>query len=51
MGVKREVTHAGGGPQPEERHGMAAEILMIDRCEIEPCSEGFRINASVPNTF
>jgi hypothetical protein len=31
LGARRETSQAGGGSQPEERHGMAAEVLRIDR--------------------
>jgi hypothetical protein len=30
-GVRRDGTHAGRRSQPEERHGMEAEVLRIDR--------------------
>jgi hypothetical protein len=29
MGARREATQAGGGSEPEELHGVAAEVLMI----------------------
>jgi hypothetical protein len=29
--ARREATHAGGGLYMEERHGLAAEVLKIDR--------------------
>jgi hypothetical protein len=29
LGARLEATHDGGGLQPEERHGMAAEVLKI----------------------
>jgi hypothetical protein len=31
MMARREATHVGGGSQPDERHGLAAEVLRIDR--------------------
>jgi hypothetical protein len=31
FGARREAAHVGGGSQPEERHGLAAEVLKIDR--------------------
>jgi hypothetical protein len=31
MGARREATHAGGGSQPQERHGEAAVVHIIDR--------------------
>jgi hypothetical protein len=30
-GARLEATHDGGGSQPEERHGLAAEVLRIIR--------------------
>jgi hypothetical protein len=30
MGVRVGATHDGGGSQPEERHGLSAEVHMID---------------------
>jgi hypothetical protein len=29
MGARRDATHVGGGSQPEERHGLAAEVHKI----------------------
>jgi hypothetical protein len=31
MGVRHDAKLVGGGSQPEERRGLAAEVLMIDR--------------------
>jgi hypothetical protein len=31
LGARLEATQDGGGSQPEERHGLAAEVLMIIR--------------------
>jgi hypothetical protein len=31
LGARREATQAGGGSQPGDRHGLAAEVQMIDR--------------------
>jgi hypothetical protein len=31
MGGRHDVEQAGGGPQAEEWHGLAVEVLMIDR--------------------
>jgi hypothetical protein len=28
LGPRREATQAGGGSQPEEQHGLAAEVCM-----------------------
>jgi hypothetical protein len=36
MGAGRDVTQAGGEASPEERHGMAAEVHMVDRRRINP---------------
>jgi hypothetical protein len=29
LGARRAITHAGGGSQPEKRHGVTAEVHMI----------------------
>jgi hypothetical protein len=39
--ARREATHAGGGSQPEERHGMAAEVHMIIRHQARPVRRVF----------
>jgi hypothetical protein len=31
MGARIEATQDGGGSQPEERHGLAAEVVRIER--------------------
>jgi hypothetical protein len=31
LGARREAMHARGGSPPEERHGLAAEVVMIYR--------------------
>jgi hypothetical protein len=36
MGARLEATDDGGGSQPEERHGMAAEVLRIIRRRKNP---------------
>jgi hypothetical protein len=36
LGGEAKATHAEGGPQPEERHGLAAEVRMIDRRRKSP---------------
>jgi hypothetical protein len=36
MGARLEATRDGGGSQPEERHGLAAEVHMTDRREKNP---------------
>jgi hypothetical protein len=43
LGVRLGATHGGGGSQPEERHGMAADVLKIDRRRKKHGTEGFRI--------
>jgi hypothetical protein len=46
LGVRLGATHDGGGSQPEERHGLAAEVHKIDRPPTrKPSTEGFRINS------
>jgi hypothetical protein len=46
MGVRHDAKQAGGGLQPEERHGLAAEILSIDCLREKPGTEGFQFNIS-----
>jgi hypothetical protein len=41
MGTKLDATQDGGGSQPEERHGMAAEVHMIDRRQKNPVRRVF----------
>jgi hypothetical protein len=36
LGARLEATHDGGGSQPEERHGLAAEVLRIIRLRKNP---------------
>jgi hypothetical protein len=36
LGARLEATRDGGGSQPEERHGLAAEVLMIIRRRKSP---------------
>jgi hypothetical protein len=36
MGSRLEATQDGGGTQPEERHGLAAEVLKIIRRRKSP---------------
>jgi hypothetical protein len=36
LGVRLEATHDGGGSQPEERHGLAAEFMRIIRRRKNP---------------
>jgi hypothetical protein len=51
IGVMRhDAMHAGGGSQPEGRHGMAAEVLMIGRRR-KAHYGGFWVNIAVPNIF
>jgi hypothetical protein len=40
-GARREATHTLGGSQPEERHGLAAEVFMIDRRRKKPVRRSF----------
>jgi hypothetical protein len=35
-GARLEATQDGGRSRPEERHGLAAEVLMIIRCRKNP---------------
>jgi hypothetical protein len=44
LGVSHGATHDGGRSQPEERHGLAAEVHMIDRPRKKTGTEGFQIN-------
>jgi hypothetical protein len=50
MGARREATHAGGGPQPEERHGLAVKVYRTvrRRKKNRKSTEGFRINTYAP---
>jgi hypothetical protein len=41
LGVRRKAMHAGGGSQPEEPHGLAAEVLRIDRRRKNPVQRVF----------
>jgi hypothetical protein len=41
MGARLEATQDGGGSQPEEWHGLAAEVLMIIRRRRSPVRGGF----------
>jgi hypothetical protein len=36
LGARLEATHDGGGSEPEERHGLAAEVLRIIRRRKNP---------------
>jgi hypothetical protein len=41
LGARLEATHDGGGSQPEERHGMAAEVARIICRRKNPVRGGF----------
>jgi hypothetical protein len=41
LGERHEATQAGGESQPEERHGMAAEVLVLDRFRENPVHRVF----------
>jgi hypothetical protein len=41
MGVRLGATHDGGGSEQEERHGLAAEVHMIDRRRKNPVRRVF----------
>jgi hypothetical protein len=41
LGARREATHAGRGSQPKERHGVVAEVLMIDSRRKSPVRRVF----------
>jgi hypothetical protein len=41
LGTMREATQAGGESQPEERHGLTAEVLRIDRRRKNPVRRVF----------
>jgi hypothetical protein len=41
LGARLEAKRDKGGSQPEERHGMAAEVLGIIRRRKKPSTEGF----------
>jgi hypothetical protein len=51
LGARLEATHDGGGSQPEERHGLAAEVrhdhLPLDK----PATGVFWKNIPVPTIF
>jgi hypothetical protein len=42
--VRLGATEGGGASQPDEQHGLAAEVHMIDRRKKKPGTEGFLIN-------
>jgi hypothetical protein len=50
LGARLEATQDGGGSQPEERHGLAAEVLRITRRRKNPV-RGFLENVPVHNIF
>jgi hypothetical protein len=50
-GARREGTHAGGGSQPEERHGLAVEVFNIDRRRKTPVRRVFEQIYSYPTSF
>jgi hypothetical protein len=50
LGARLEATQDGGGSQPEERHGLAAEVLMIIRRRKNPV-RGVLENIPVPPSF
>jgi hypothetical protein len=41
LGAKLDATQDGGGSQPRERHGLAAEVHIIDRRRINPVRRVF----------
>jgi hypothetical protein len=41
LGVRLGATQAGGGSQPEVRHGLAVEVHMIDRRRKNPVRRVF----------
>jgi hypothetical protein len=41
LGVRLGATKDKGGSQPEERHGLAAEVHMIDRRRQDPVRRVF----------
>jgi hypothetical protein len=41
LGARLEATQDGGGSQPEERHGLAAEVLRIIRRQKNPVRGAF----------
>jgi hypothetical protein len=41
MGPREEDAHAGGGSQPEKRHCLEAEVLMIIRRRKNPALRVF----------
>jgi hypothetical protein len=46
-----EASQDGGGSQPEERHGLAAEVLMIDSRLKNPVRRVFGYIISEPDIF
>jgi hypothetical protein len=51
LGVRLEATQDGGGSQPEERHGLAAEVMRIIRRRKKMVRGAFWKNIPVPNIF
>jgi hypothetical protein len=48
---RHDAKQAGGGSQPRERHGLAAEVFMINRHRKDPVRRGFRLHISAPDFF
>jgi hypothetical protein len=51
MGARRKAMRAGGGSQPEERHGLAAEVHKIHRRRKKTVPRAVDLNISVLDTF
>jgi hypothetical protein len=51
LGARLEATQDGGGSQPEERHGVAAEGLRIIRRRKKPGTGGFWKIFPYPTSF
>jgi hypothetical protein len=51
MGARLEATQDGGGSQPEERHGLAAEVLRIIRRRKNPVRGAFGKIFPYPPSF
>jgi hypothetical protein len=51
LGARREATQPGGGLQPEERHGMTAEVIMIDYRQKKHVQRVFEYIFPYPTSF
>jgi hypothetical protein len=51
MGEKVAAKQDGGGSQPEERHGVAAEVHRIHHRQKKPVRRVFELNVFKPDIF